>query len=71
VPLADSVTKLSARCAYCSDNHKASFTLRIAADDRQEVVGGADKYAPVCRFHYLQMSRIREVGAEAIIAQEA
>lgn len=50
LPLADTVTKLTARCAYC--NHPALFSLRIAADERQEVVGGADKYAPVCRRHY-------------------
>ena len=42
----------------------ALFSLRIAADSRQEVVGGADKYAPVCRHHYVSLSKVR-VGARA------
>lgn len=57
IPLANSVTKLSAKCAFCTDD--AHFTLRIAADCRQEVVGGADKYRPVCRFHYLDLHKVR------------
>ena len=37
-----------------SKHYPAVFSLRIAADnDQQEVVGGADKYAPVCRRHYV------------------
>lgn len=39
----------------------AVFSLRITADSRQEVVGGADVYAPVCRRHYVQLSQVREV----------
>ena len=58
LPLADTVTKLAARCAYCGT--PALFSLRIAADARQEVVGGADKYAPVCRRHYAALeTRLR------------
>ena len=58
LPLADTVTKLAARCAYCG--LPALFSLRIAADARQEVVGGADKYAPVCRRHYAALeTRLR------------
>lgn len=37
----------------------AVFSLRITADSRQEVVGGADVYAPVCRRHYVQLSQLR------------
>ena len=55
--MADSIVKLSAQCAYCSRN--AGFTLRIACDDRQEVIGGADKYAPVCRRHFRDLSQVR------------
>jgi thymidine kinase len=73
VPLADSITKLSAICTYCREDAAAAagggaagggraapavFSLRIAGDPAaQELVGGADKYAPVCRRHYVQMSR--------------
>ena len=62
VPKADSVTKLASWCTYCEAAGKrqdALFSLRIAADDRQEVVGGADKYAPVCRQHYISLSSLR------------
>jgi thymidine kinase len=38
----------------------AVFSLRITADSRQEVVGGADVYAPVCRRHYVQLSTVRQ-----------
>lgn len=37
----------------------AVFSLRISADSRQEVVGGADVYAPVCRQHYVQLAAVR------------
>ena len=57
IPVSDSVTKLTANCAYCEQ--PALFSLRIAADHRQEVVGGADKYAPVCRHHYVTLSQLR------------
>ena len=57
IPVSDSVTKLTAQCAYCKQ--PALFSLRIAADQRQEVVGGADKYAPVCRHHYVTLSQLR------------
>ena len=36
LPLADTVTKLAARCAYCGT--PALFSLRIAADARQVVL---------------------------------
>ncbi len=57
IPVSDSITKLTADCAYCGQ--PALFSLRIAADQRQEVVGGADKYAPVCRHHYVSLSQLR------------
>ena len=57
IPVSDTVTKLTAHCAYCGE--PALFSLRIAADQRQEVVGGADKYAPVCRHHYVSLSELR------------
>ena len=43
----------------------AVFSLRISADTRQEVVGGADVYAPVCRRHYVQLSQVRQPEGDA------
>ena len=67
IPLVDSITKLKASCAFC--DQQALFSLRIAADQRQEVVGGADKYAPVCRYHFHDFERLRsEQYADAVVA---
>lgn len=63
LPMADIVVKLTANCKFCKQEHKqvpALFSLRIAADSRQELVGGADTYAPVCRRHYVQLSQVRQ-----------
>ena len=104
LPLADSVTKLSARCKYCAEEAAATagqqqqlgqlqqhqlgqgqqqhassaasaavFSLRLVAtaDGRQELVGGADVYAPVCRRHYVQLAGVGagEGGAAAVQQQ--
>lgn len=62
VPHADKITKLQAHCQYCLQTgvkRAAPFTLRYTAgsDTRQEVVGGAEQYAPVCRHHYVSLMR--------------
>ncbi|KAJ4980589.1 hypothetical protein NE237_031426 [Protea cynaroides] len=51
IPLADSVTKLTARCELCGK--RAFFTLRKTKDTPTELIGGADVYMPVCRQHYV------------------
>ncbi|XP_075668849.1 thymidine kinase a [Castanea sativa] len=51
IPLADSVTKLTARCELCGK--RAFFTLRKTEDTQTELIGGADVYMPVCRQHYI------------------
>ncbi|XVF81493.1 hypothetical protein PTKIN_Ptkin15bG0159600 [Pterospermum kingtungense] len=51
VPLADSVTKLTARCEVCGK--RAFFTFRKTEETRTELIGGADVYMPVCRQHYV------------------
>ncbi|KAI4298788.1 hypothetical protein L6164_032306 [Bauhinia variegata] len=51
IPLADSVTKLTARCEICGK--RAFFTLRKTEETQVELIGGADVYMPVCRHHYV------------------
>ncbi|XP_065879710.1 thymidine kinase a-like [Euphorbia lathyris] len=51
IPLADSVTKLTARCEFCGK--RAFFTLRKTEESQVELIGGADVYMPVCRQHYV------------------
>ncbi|KAL7591797.1 hypothetical protein Lser_V15G34868 [Lactuca serriola] len=51
VPLADTITKLTARCEVCGK--KAHFTFRKTKETKTELIGGADMYMPVCRQHYV------------------
>ncbi|KAL2938693.1 Thymidine kinase a [Bienertia sinuspersici] len=57
IPLADTVTKLTARCEMCGK--RAFFTLRKVEQTQTELIGGAESYMPVCRQHY--------VNAQAVI----
>lgn len=57
VPVADTVTKLTSQCAYCTE--AALFSLRTVAGEQQEVVGGADLYQPVCRACYATLSSVK------------
>lgn len=58
VPLADSVTKLTARCELCGC--RAFFTLRKTQETKTELIGGADVYMPVCRQHYMDGQIVME-----------
>ncbi|XP_057538194.1 thymidine kinase a-like [Amaranthus tricolor] len=51
IPLADSVTKLNARCELCGK--RACFSLRKTDEKQTELIGGAEVYMPVCRQHYV------------------
>jgi len=52
VPIADQVDKLTAFCVTCRNGTPAIFSKRIdTRDTTREVVGGSDKYIPVCRAH--------------------
>lgn len=53
IPLADKVTKLSALCSRCCDGTPALFSHRKVDEGGQVLVGGADKYEPLCRACYL------------------
>ena len=59
MPLADSVTKLSATCFFCSRENSekqnpAVFSLRLTSNMNQEEIGGAESYVAACRRHYVQ-----------------
>ncbi|KAB5527691.1 hypothetical protein DKX38_021538 [Salix brachista] len=51
IPLADTVTKLTARCDLCGG--RAFFTWRKTSETKTELIGGSDLYMPVCRQHYV------------------
>lgn len=60
IPLADTVTKLTARCELCGK--RAFFTLRKTDETQTELVAGSDVYMPVCRMHYVNGQVVFEAG---------
>lgn len=47
---AEKIMKLTSICHYCKDD--ASFSARITTETAIKVIGGRDKYRPVCRSCY-------------------
>ncbi|KVI01112.1 Pentatricopeptide repeat-containing protein [Cynara cardunculus var. scolymus] len=60
IPIAESVTKLKARCELCGK--PAFFTLRKTEETERELVAGADVYMPVCRKHYVSGQGVKEAA---------
>jgi len=48
IPMADSVTKLTAYCTICKDGTLAPFTKRIT-NEKEQIVIGSSNYIAVCR----------------------
>jgi thymidine kinase len=59
IPLADKVEKLTAMCKLCGDGTPALFSAAISAEAATAAakgnvcVGAEERYAPMCRRHYL------------------
>ncbi|XP_058070711.1 thymidine kinase a [Magnolia sinica] len=68
IPLANSVTKLTARCELCGKG--AFFTLRKTGEMQTELIGGADVYMPVCRQHYVNGQVIIEATRNVLESQK-
>lgn len=64
IPLADTVTKLTARCELCGK--KAFFTLRKTEETQTELIGGADVYMLVCRQHFVNGQFVKETARNVI-----
>jgi thymidine kinase len=56
LPIANSITKLTSKCSICG--LEAIFTHRIVNDSDQVLIGGSDKYIPLCRNHYLEKNKL-------------
>ncbi len=55
IPFADSVTKLKSYCQDCGPKKvQAIFSFRCSKHSNDVVVGGKDKYKPLCRECYLR-----------------
>lgn len=68
IPLADSVTKLNARCELCGK--RAFFTLRKTEETERELIAGADVYMPVCRKHYVSGQVVKEAARTVLESQK-
>lgn len=58
IPHAEEVERLYALCAFCKDGTPASYSKYVFSSDASTKsgdveVGGAERYRPVCRYHYL------------------
>lgn len=71
IPLANSVEKLQALCADCNRQvrHKreAPFSWRISDDTGDIVIGGHDKYIPICRTHYNMRLKMAQNAVSNVI----
>ena len=52
IPKAENVVKLNSICMVCYD--KASFSKRLCSGTQTEIIGGKERYMPVCRNCYLK-----------------
>ena len=52
IPLCDKVEKYASLCGICKNGNAGIFSKRISTELIQTVIGGIDKYIPVCRFCY-------------------
>ena len=52
IPLCDKVEKLSSLCGICKNGNPGIFSKRISREMTQTVIGGSEKYIPVCRICY-------------------
>jgi len=56
VPIANSIVKLKSSCNFCKED--AIFTHRICSDTKQVLIGGIEKYIPLCRNHYIMENNL-------------
>lgn len=56
LPIANTITKLASKCNICQE--EAIFTHRIVNESDQVLIGGSDKYIPLCRTHYIEKNNL-------------
>jgi len=55
IPLSNKCIKLNSLCNICNNGTKAPFSFRTDQSQNTILIGGADKYIPVCRKHYNEL----------------
>ena len=58
LPIANTITKLSSKCHHENCEQPGIFSHRIVADQGQVLIGGSDKYVPLCRSHYIEYNNL-------------
>lgn len=54
LPIANTITKLSSKCNCKNCDKPGIFSHRIVDLKEQVLIGGSEKYIPLCRHHYLK-----------------
>ncbi len=57
IPLSNKCVKLNSLCNICKDGTEAPFSFRLVKSKEAVLVGGSDKYMPLCRNHYNQLNQ--------------
>jgi thymidine kinase len=52
IPLCDKIEKLCSLCGICKNGEIGIFSKRISNETTQTLIGGINKYVPVCRTCY-------------------
>lgn len=55
IPICSNIQRLHAYCSKCAENkisQIAVFSKKISKNKKISDIGGADKYIPVCRYHF-------------------
>lgn len=61
IPLSNKCIKLNSLCNICKDGTEAPFSFRLDQSKETILVGGSDKYMPLCRKHYNALSNYTEL----------
>lgn len=58
IPYAGEVVKLNACCTLCKNGNEASYSHCLCSGEQTNniLVGGGDKYIPLCWTHYLELN---------------
>lgn len=67
IPLSNKCIKLNSVCQKCKDGTKAPFSFRIVDSDETVLVGGSDKYMPLCRKHYNELSKYKSEKSKNVV----
>lgn len=64
IPICSNIERLHAYCSECAKNKKCSIAIyskKIVKCKKSIDIGGAEKYIPVCRFHYNQIEQNNKI----------